>query len=402
MRAQHLELRASFNPFARSLLTMPVVRLRYRLAAVSMLFVAPAAFAATPSPQPPEIKARSYILIDFRSGRVLAEKNADAPMEPASITKLMTAYAAFKAIAEKRLGLNDPVTISESAWRSEGSRTFLQVGTQVAAEVLIKGMIVQSGNDATIAIAEKIGGTEAGFAQIMNTYANQLGMRNTMFENSTGLPGPQHRMSARDIATLSRAMIAEFPEWYRWYSLREYEWNGIKQQNRNGLLGRDPSVDGIKTGHTESAGYCLATSANRNGMRLISVVLGTESMKAREDASAALLNYGYTFYETVQVKKAGEVLLKPRVYKGDSEMIGAAIPRNLWVTVGRGTAASLKTSATVREPLIAPLAATQAIGQFTVSDGDTVIARAPLLPEKSVAEGGWWSKLTDSVALWMR
>jgi serine-type D-Ala-D-Ala carboxypeptidase (penicillin-binding protein 5/6) len=381
---------------------MHSVRLRHALIGILVALVCAQAFATTPIPQPPDIKARAYILIDFRSGRVLAQKEPDTAMEPASITKLMTAYAAFKAVNEKRLQLNEPVTISENAWKSEGSRTFVQVGTQIPADVLLKGMIVQSGNDATIAIAEKVGGTEAGFAQIMNTYANQLGMKNSFFENSTGLPGERHRMSARDIATLSRAMIAEFPEWYRWYSMREFEWGGIKQQNRNGLLGRDPTVDGIKTGHTESAGYCLATSANRNGMRLISVVLGTDSMKAREDASAALINYGYTFFETVQVKKAGEVVLKPRVYKGEVEMIGATVPRNIWVTVPRGNGAKLTTSATVRDPLIAPLAASASIGELVVSDGGTVIARTPLSPEKGVAEGGWWTKLTDSVSLWMR
>lgn len=380
---------------------MSFVWLRPSLAILCLCSIV-TAHAAPPIPQPPDIGARAYILIDFRSGRVLAEKNADLPMEPASITKLMTAYVAFKTIADKRLQMSEPVTISENAWKSEGSRTFVQVGTQVPADVLIKGMIVQSGNDATIAIAEKIGGTESGFAQIMNSYAKSLGLTNTTFENSTGLPGPQHRMSARDIATLSRAVIAEFPDWYKLYSIREYEWNGIKQQNRNGLLGRDSSVDGIKTGHTESAGYCLATSANRNGMRLISVVLGTASMKAREDASAALLNYGYTFYETLQVKRAGDVILKPRVYKGDAELVGAVVPRNVWVTVGRGTGAALQTNATVREPLIAPLAAGTAIGELTVSDATGVVARVPLMPEAAVAEGGWWQRLTDSVSLWMR
>ncbi|HPF27961.1 MAG TPA: D-alanyl-D-alanine carboxypeptidase family protein, partial [Steroidobacteraceae bacterium] len=342
------------------------------------------------------------ILMDFQTGKVLAESNADAPMEPASITKLMTAYAAFKALEEGRLKLTDPVTISEHAWRSEGSRSFVQVGTQVPLEVLLKGMIVQSGNDATIAVAERVGGTEQAFAGIMNSYAKQLGMKNSNFENSSGLPGPQHRMSARDIAVLARAMIAEFPEYYRWYSLREFEWNGIKQQNRNGLLGRDPSVDGIKTGHTESAGYCLATSAERNGMRLISVVLGTASMKAREDASAALLNYGYTFYETVALKKKGEVLLSPRVYKGEVEMIPAVVARDVWATVPRGSAAALVTTTSVDEPLIAPLAADQTIGQVTIKDDASLVTSVPLVPQKAVAEGGWWSQLTDTVALWMR
>ena len=214
-----------------------------------------------PLPSAPAVDARSYILVDYASGQVLAGLNPDARVEPASITKLMTAYVVYKAIAEKRLALTDTAVISENAWRSEGSRSFVQLGEQLPIEVLLKGMIVQSGNDATIAVAEKVGGTEAGFVQMMNSYAKQLGMKGSNFTNSTGLPDPNLYTTPRDVATLSRALIREFPDNYKWYSMREFVWNGIRQQNRNGLLGRDPSVDGIKTGHTESAGYCLATSA---------------------------------------------------------------------------------------------------------------------------------------------
>jgi D-alanyl-D-alanine carboxypeptidase (penicillin-binding protein 5/6) len=358
--------------------------------------------AAVPIPKPPTVDARAYILIDYATGRQLAALNPDQRMEPASIVKVMTAYGVFRAIAEKRLALDEPVTISEHAWRSEGSRTFVQVGTTVPAEVLLKGMIVQSGNDATIALAEKVGGTEDGFAQIMNTYAKQLGMKSTSFTNSTGLPDPNLYTTARDIATLGLAVIREHPDYYKWYSIREFVWNGIKQQNRNGLLGRDPSVDGIKTGHTESAGYNLVTSANRKGMRLISVVLGSSSMKSREDASAALLNYGYTFFETVKVRGKGETVLQPRVYKGAAESVAAVPARDVVVTVGRGAGDSLKTTATVKEPLVAPLAANQAIGELVVTDGTEVVAKVPLYPQQAVAEGGLWSKLTDSVSLWMR
>jgi len=358
--------------------------------------------AAVPIPKPPTVDARAYILVDYATGRQLAALNPDQRMEPASIVKVMTAYGVFRAIAEKRLALDEPVIISEHAWRSEGSRTFVQVGTTVPAEVLLKGMIVQSGNDATIALAEKVGGTEDGFAQIMNTYAKQLGMKSTSFTNSTGLPDPNLYTTARDIATLGRAVIREHPDYYKWYSIREFVWNGIKQQNRNGLLSRDPSVDGIKTGHTESAGYNLVTSANRKGMRLISVVLGSSSMKSREDASAALLNYGYTFFETVKVRGKGETVLQPRVYKGAAESVAAVPARDVVVTVGRGAGDSLKTTATVKEPLVAPLAANQAIGELVVTDGTEVVAKVPLYPQQAVAEGGLWSKLTDSVSLWMR
>ena len=358
--------------------------------------------AAVPIPKPPTVDARAYILIDYATGRQLAALNPDQRMEPASLTKVMTAYGVFRAIEEKRLGLEDPVPISERAWRSEGSRTFVQVGTTVPAEVLLKGMIVQSGNDATIALAEKVGGTEDGFAQIMNTYAKQLGMKATNFTNSTGLPDPNLYTTPRDMVTLGRAVIRDHPQFYQWYSVREFVWNGIKQQNRNGLLARDPSVDGIKTGHTESAGYNLLTSANRQGMRLISAVFGSKSMKAREDASAALLNYGYTFFETVKVKGKGEVLATPRVYKGAVESIAAVPARDVVVTVGRGAGGSLQTTTTLKEPLVAPLAANQPIGEMVVTDGAEVVARLPLYPQQAVAEGGLWTRLSDAVSLWLR
>jgi D-alanyl-D-alanine carboxypeptidase (penicillin-binding protein 5/6) len=358
--------------------------------------------AAVPIPKPPEVNARAYILVDHFSGRVLAEDHADDREEPASLTKLMTSYAVFKALKENRLKLTDPVTISEHAWRSEGSRTFVQVGSTVPAEVLIKGMIVQSGNDATIALAEKIGGTEPAFAQLMNEYAKRLGMKATNFVNADGLPAADHYTTARDMTILANALISEFPDFYQWYSIREFTWNNITQHNRNGLLLRDPTVDGMKTGHTDSAGYCLVTAAKRDGMRLVSVVMGSPSVKAREDSSAALLNYGYTFYETAKVKSAGEVLLKPRVYKSADEYVTLAVPRDIILTVGRGDIASLKSAARLyKEPLIAPLAATQAIGELTISDpAGKVVKTVPLTPGKAVPEAGLWTRATDSVRLW--
>ena len=358
--------------------------------------------AAMPIPKPPDVNARAYILVDHFSGRVLAQDHADDREEPASLTKLMTSYAVFKALKENRLKLTDPVTISEHAWRSEGSRTFVQVGSTVPAEVLIKGMIVQSGNDATIALAEKIGGTEAAFAQLMNEYAKRLGMKATNFVNSDGLPAADHYTTARDMAILANALISEFPDFYQWYGLREFTWNNITQHNRNGLLLRDPTVDGMKTGHTDSAGFCLVTSAKRDGMRLVSVVMGSASIKAREDASAALLNYGYTFYETAKVKSAGEVLLKPRVYKSTEQYVTLAVPRDIVLTVGRGQIASLKSVPHLfKEPLIAPLAANQPIGELTISDpAGEVVLRVPLVPGKAVPEAGLWTRTTDSIRLW--
>lgn len=360
------------------------------------------AHAAAPIPKPPTVQARAYILVDHFSGHVLAEDHADDREEPASLTKLMTSYVVFKALKEGRLKLADPVTISEHAWRSEGSRTFVQVGTSIPAEILIKGMIVQSGNDATIALAEKVGGTESGFAQMMNEYAKRIGMKASHFVNSDGLPAAEHYTTARDMAILANALIRDFPEYYQWYGIKEFTWNNITQHNRNGLLLRDPTVDGMKTGHTDSAGYCLVTSANRNTMRLVSVVMGSDSIKAREDASSALLNYGYTFYETAKVKSAGDVLLKPRVYKSSQEYIAVSVPRDIVLTVARGQIASLKSSARLlKEPLIAPLAANQPIGELTISDSSgEILSRLPLTPGKAVPEAGLWTRATDSVRLW--
>jgi serine-type D-Ala-D-Ala carboxypeptidase (penicillin-binding protein 5/6) len=361
-----------------------------------------AVLGAPPIPKAPDVNARAYILVDHFSGRVLAEDHADEREEPASLTKLMTSYAVFKALKEGRLKLTDPITISEHAWRSEGSRTFVQVGSTVPAEILIKGMIVQSGNDATIALAEKIGGTESAFAELLNEYAKRIGMKASHFVNADGLPDPNHYTTARDMAILANALITEFPEYYQWYSIHEFTWNNIKQQNRNGLLLRDPTVDGMKTGHTDSAGFCLVTSAKRDNMRLVSVVMGSSSIKGREDASSALLNYGYTFYETGQVMKAGTPLKKVRVYKSTDGELDLTAPRNIVLTVGRGQLAGVKTDTRIfKEPLIAPLAANQAIGEITLTDQNgQVVQRVPLTPGKPVPEAGLWTRTTDSVRLW--
>jgi len=360
--------------------------------------------AAAPAPIPaaPDVTARAYMLTDFQSGRILAQSHADERMEPASLTKLMTAYVVFTALKENRLKLSDQVTISEHAWRAEGSRTFVQVGTQIPVDILIKGMIIQSGNDATIALAEKVGGTEPAFAQIMNEYAKRLGMNATHFDNSDGLPSPTHYTTAHDMTTLAKSIIRDFPQYYPLFSMHEFLWNNIKQENRNGLLSRDPSVDGLKTGHTDSAGFCLVTSAKRDGMRLISVVMGSPSVKAREDASAALLNYGYTFYETSKLKSAHDAVLKPHVFKGETDYVSVGVPSDIVVTIGRGQAASLTTSAKLtKEPLIAPIAAGQTLGELTVTDAaGQVVARTPLVALAADPAGGLWTRASDSIRLW--
>jgi serine-type D-Ala-D-Ala carboxypeptidase (penicillin-binding protein 5/6) len=361
-----------------------------------------AAGAATPIPAPPAVNARSYILVDHFSGKVLAENRADERAEPASLTKLMSAYVVFAALAEGRVKLTDLATISVHAWRTQGSRTFVQVGTQIPVDILLKGMIVQSGNDATIALAEHVAGSESAFADMMNEYARRLGMSASHFVNSDGLPAPGHYSSARDIATLSAALIRDFPQYYGLFSLREFVWNNIRQGNRNTLLDRDPSVDGLKTGHTDTAGFCLASSANRKGMRLISVVMGAPSERARAEASAALLGYGYAFYETVRVKAAHETVLKPRVYKSAAEYAPLGVPHDIYATVARGQGAALKTTAHLNhDPLLAPIAAGETVGELVVTDaGGEVIARAPLAPAAAVPLGGLWTRLSDGIALW--
>ena len=369
----------------------------------SLLFVAFAGHshgAALPIPSAPAVDARAYIVVDYRTGKTLAALNEGARMEPASLTKLMTAYIVFGELAAGKLKLDEPVMVSEHAWRSEGSRTFIELGKPVSAELLILGMIVQSGNDATIALAERIGGTEETFAQLMNSTAKRLGMTGTHFENSSGLPSPQHYTTARDMSLLAIAMIHDFPQFYKYYSVREFEHNGIKQQNRNGLLGRDPSVDGLKTGHTDAAGYCLVTSALRDGMRLVSVVLGSSSMKAREEASAALLGYGYNFYETRLVVKGGTALAAAPVWKAEATPIDVGIDQDLYLTLPRGGFGGVSSVTDLQPKLVAPLARTAEVGRLRVTDGAQTVATVPLHPLRSVAAGGWWRRLVDTVRLW--
>ncbi len=363
-------------------------------------FAAAPAVADSPIPSAPTVDARAYIVVDFHTGKVLASKEATAKLEPASLTKLMTAYLVFTELDSGKLKLEEPVVVSEHAWRSEGSRTFIELGKPVSVELLILGMIVQSGNDATIALAERIAGTEETFVQMMNTAAQRLGMADTHFDNSSGLPAPRHYTTARDMSLLATAMIRDFPQYYKYYSVREFEHNGIKQQNRNGLLGRDPSVDGLKTGHTDSAGFCLVTSALRDGMRIVSVVLGSTSMRAREDASAALLNYGFTFYDTKLVVKGGAKLASTAVYKAARTPIDVGITDDLYVTLPRGQANAIKTAVDLQPRLLAPLTRAANVGQLRVFTPSQALATLPLHPLESVASGGWWRRLIDTIRLW--
>jgi serine-type D-Ala-D-Ala carboxypeptidase (penicillin-binding protein 5/6) len=355
---------------------------------------------AAPVPPAPTFDARAWILLDAQSGRVITSHDADTPHEPASITKLMTAYAVFHALRDGKLGLDTTVPISEYAWRAEGSRSFVDVNTRVPIEVLLQGVIVQSGNDASIALAEAVAGSEPVFAALMNEYARRIGMQNSFFENSTGLPGERHRSSARDMGLLGRAIVREFPEYYRWYSQRDFTWNNITQRNRNGLLDRDPAVDGMKTGHTSSAGYCLVSSAQRDGMRLIAVVLGTSSVRAREDASMALLNYGFNFFETRRVQPRGAELAQPRVLRARGGKAAVGLADELYVTVPRGRADDVVVSIELEPGLRAPLAASQAVGRVQATLDGEVIAVDHVYPLADVPEGGFFRRLWDTIVGW--
>jgi len=351
-------------------------------------------------PEPPRLGASSYVLMDFHSEEFIAAHEPDLPVEPASITKLMTSYVVFKELAAGRLSLDDMVRISERAWRTEGSRMFVEVDSEVSVEDLLKGIIIQSGNDASVALAEHVAGSEEVFAQMMNAEAERLGMRNTMYQNATGLPAPDHITTARDVALLSRDLIQRFPEYYRWYSEADFTWNEIRQPNRNLLLARDPSVDGLKTGHTEAAGYCLATSAARDGMRLISVVMGTASENARAEASQALLNYGFRFFETFKLYSDGDVVTTAEVWKGQRDEMSLAINEDVYVTIPRGRQGELSAALEVPSRPVAPFRAGQEFGRLSIEfDGETRVTR-PLVVVEDVPQSGWWGRTTDSIGLW--
>lgn len=371
--------------------------------ALSLIFGLALAFSATHSmaapliPNAPELDASSYILVDFNTGAILAEKNSGMKAEPASITKLMTIYVAFQELRNGTLQLNDKVTVSKKAWRTEGSRMFIEVGKQVKVEDLLIGIIVQSGNDASTALAEHIAGTEATFAQLMNQHAQTLGMTDTHFENATGLPSATHLTTARDIATLSAAIIGEFPEYYPWFSQLEFTYAGIRQYNRNKLLRRDRSVDGLKTGHTESAGYCLAASAKRDNMRLISVVLGTASDNDRSNATQALLNYGFRFFETHELFTDKQVIESPRLWEGAKQTLAVGAASALKATIPRGQASKLTMKTSYSSKLMAPIQAGTTVGEIQVTLQDKLVTRQPLVALETVSQGTLFQRLKDKV-----
>jgi D-alanyl-D-alanine carboxypeptidase (penicillin-binding protein 5/6) len=378
-----------------------------RFALVILLAIASVgAQAATIVPSPPQVAAKAYFLIDAQSGTVLAEHNADMPLPPASLTKMMTSYVLAKEITEGRVQATDMVTVSENAWSQNplfqgSSLMWIEPGMEVSIEDLQRGIIISSGNDATVAVAEHLAGSEAVFAEMMNGNAEKLGMVDTYYVNSHGLPHPDHVTTARDLAILAKAMINDHPDQYAIYKEREFTYNNIKQYNRNTLLAEDPTVDGLKTGHTQEAGYCLVASAERRGMRLISVVMGTSSTRARKNETRSLLNYGFRFYETSTVFEAMSELEKPRIWKGQEDTVPVGVLDETVLTLPRGKKKNLVTSVEVNDPLVAPLAVGDAVGTVTLSlDGETVY-HGPVVALQAMEPGGFFARLWDMVLMWI-
>ena len=351
------------------------------------------------TPSAPSIAAKSYILLDFNSGKVLAEKNSEIKLAPASLTKIMTVYVVFKELANGHLTLDEKVTVSKKAWQTPGSRMFIEVNKQVTIEDLLKGVIIQSGNDASVALAEHVAGDESTFSAMMNQHAERLGMLSTHFENSMGLPSKNHYTTAKDLSILTVAVISEFPDYYRWDSEKEFTYNEITQSNRNKLLWRDKSVDGVKTGYTDEAGYCMVASAKREEMRLISVVMGTANENARANESQSLLNYGFRFFETHKLYDGNKALSEARVWKGDSKQLPLGVIDDLYVTIPRRHYNDLKAEINVDNKIIAPVKKGNSFGSVNISLAGDVVVNKPLVALKSINEGGFIDSLFDEALL---
>ncbi len=363
------------------------------------LFQVNAENAEITTPPPPPVAAAAYILQDYHTGKVFAENNADARLAPASLTKIMTVYVVFRELSNGHLHLDDMATISEKAWKTSGSRMFVELGNQVKIEDLLKGVIIQSGNDASVALAEHVAGSEATFADMMNQHAARLGMTNSHFKNSDGLPMEDHYTSARDLAILTTALIKEFPDYYRWFSQQEFTFNNITQHNRNQLLSRDESVDGVKTGFTDDAGYCLVASALREDMRLISVVMNAKSAKARANENQSLLNYGFRFFESHRLYQGKTPLNEARIWKGAEKTIPLGLAEDLYVTIPRRQYNDLKGVITVDKKITAPVKEGAKLGSVKVNLKDAVIAEKDLIALKAVDQGNIIQRLSDSVLM---
>ncbi|QKZ06929.1 MULTISPECIES: D-alanyl-D-alanine carboxypeptidase family protein [Pseudomonas] len=379
---------------------MNITTFAKRLCLPVLLLIAPVAMSAEQmTPAAPQLAAKAYVLMEASSGQVLVDSNGDQRLPPASLTKLMSAYIATLEIKRGQIGENDMVTVSENAWRTGGSRMFIKVGSQVTVSDLLHGIIIQSGNDATVALAEHIAGSEDAFADMMNKTAGDLGMENSHFMNPTGLPNPDHYSTPHDIAKLARAIINIDPAHYAIYSQKEFFWNNIKQPNRNLLLWRDKTVDGLKTGHTEEAGYCMAASAVRDGMRLIAVVFGTTSEAARAAETQKLLTYGFRFFETQTFYQKGTELAKAPVWKGATHEIRAGLADDLTMTLPKGQLKNLTATMTMNPQLTAPIAKGDVIGKVEVKNGEQVVHSANLIALDAVEEGGFIRRMWDSIRL---
>jgi|TARA_B100000795_G_scaffold53346_1_gene34923 D-alanyl-D-alanine carboxypeptidase (penicillin-binding protein 5/6) len=354
-----------------------------------------------PVPKTPAISAKSYILQDFASGYVIASANAEQRLPPASITKLMTAYVVSNELSSGHITLEDDVLISKKAWKMVGSRSFIEVNTKVTVGVLLRGMIIQSGNDAAVALAEHVAGSEEVFSHMMNQYAQQLGMYNTNYQNATGLPGKEHYTTAKDIAILSAAVIRDFPNHYAWYAEKEFTYNNITQQNRNKLLWRDKSVDGLKTGHTQEAGYCLAASSEREGTRLISIVLGTGSENERAEETQKLFNYGFRFFETHELYSTGQEITNSKVWKGSGNLVSLGLEKPMAITVPRGSYKELVASTKVNVPFIAPIIKGHVLGNVEIHLEGKLVASRPLVALETIEKGSWWCRLIDTLLLFL-
>jgi D-alanyl-D-alanine carboxypeptidase (penicillin-binding protein 5/6) len=363
------------------------------------LCVLQVAFAQTqqPIPDPPQVAAKGYLLIDFNSGQIIAELNADERLEPASLTKIMTGYVVFRELASGKVALTDQVLISERAWRTGGSKMFIEVGKLVSLQDLLMGMIVQSGNDASVALAEHVAGSVEAFADLMNSHAERLGMTGSHFTNPHGLPDPDLYITARDIATVALAIIREFPEYYAWYSTREFTFNGITQQNRNPMLRRDESADGVKTGFTNAAGYCLVSSAKRDDMRLLSVVMGSPTPNARAEASLALMNYGFRFYESHKLYPADEPVESLRVWMGSQKTLAVGPETDVFSTFQRGRYDQLAARIEKSDVPDAPIERGTQVGSIVVTLAGEEINRVPLVALEDIARGSLWQRLMDRV-----